>query len=110
MAKVTLMANLYHYGSDALAEVNNHDNMDKNMINQDVQAMPSFEQSSVVNHSETEITSDSNIIPYSYGDSREACGANGFRAVGDCKSQQRRESQISTMSEHEVDEAYWSSH
>ncbi|GJT88648.1 hypothetical protein Tco_1070365 [Tanacetum coccineum] len=30
-----------------------------------VQAMPSSEQSNVVNHSETEITSDSNIIPYS---------------------------------------------
>ncbi|GJU22875.1 hypothetical protein Tco_1156217 [Tanacetum coccineum] len=40
-AKVALMANLSYYGSDALAE------------------------SSVVNHSETEITSDSNIIPYS---------------------------------------------
>ncbi|GJY68161.1 retrovirus-related pol polyprotein from transposon TNT 1-94 [Tanacetum coccineum] len=40
-AKVALMANLSHYGSDVLAE------------------------SSVVNHSETEITSDSNIIPYS---------------------------------------------
>ncbi|GJY96860.1 hypothetical protein Tco_0513770 [Tanacetum coccineum] len=40
-AKVALMANLSHYGSDALAESN------------------------VVNHSETEITSDSNIIPYS---------------------------------------------
>ncbi|GKC65844.1 hypothetical protein Tco_1098442, partial [Tanacetum coccineum] len=40
-AKVALMANLSHYGSNALAESN------------------------VVNHSETEITSDSNIIPYS---------------------------------------------
>ncbi|GJS04782.1 retrovirus-related pol polyprotein from transposon TNT 1-94 [Tanacetum coccineum] len=39
--KVALVANLSHYGSDALAESN------------------------VVNHSETEITSDSNIIPYS---------------------------------------------
>ncbi|GKA21168.1 hypothetical protein Tco_0701157 [Tanacetum coccineum] len=39
--KVALMANLSHYDSDALAESN------------------------VVNHSETEITSDSNIIPYS---------------------------------------------
>ncbi|GJX42168.1 integrase, catalytic region, zinc finger, CCHC-type containing protein [Tanacetum coccineum] len=39
-AKVALMENLSHYGSDALAE-------------------------NVVNHSETEITSDSNIIPYS---------------------------------------------
>ncbi|GKB95718.1 hypothetical protein Tco_0981855, partial [Tanacetum coccineum] len=40
-AKVALMENLSHYGSDALAESN------------------------VVNHSESEITSDSNIIPYS---------------------------------------------
>ncbi|GJW39981.1 hypothetical protein Tco_0065826 [Tanacetum coccineum] len=36
------------------------------MINQVVQAMPSSEQSNVVNHSETKITSDSNIIPYSH--------------------------------------------
>ncbi|GKD62997.1 hypothetical protein Tco_1305105, partial [Tanacetum coccineum] len=64
-AKVALMVNLSHYGSDALAEVNNHDNMDNNMINQAVQAMPSSEHSSVVNHLETKITSDSNIIPYS---------------------------------------------
>ncbi|GKD91978.1 hypothetical protein Tco_1371815, partial [Tanacetum coccineum] len=40
-SKVPLMANLSLYGSDALAESN------------------------VVTHSETEITSDSNIIPYS---------------------------------------------
>ncbi|GKF56480.1 hypothetical protein Tco_0166820, partial [Tanacetum coccineum] len=40
-AKVALIANLSHYGSDALAE------------------------SSVMNHLETEITRDSNIIPYS---------------------------------------------
>ncbi|GKC73066.1 hypothetical protein Tco_1118949 [Tanacetum coccineum] len=40
-AKVALMANLSHYGSDALAESN------------------------IVNHLETEITSYSNIIPYS---------------------------------------------
>nr|GEY23895.1 ribonuclease H-like domain-containing protein [Tanacetum cinerariifolium] len=39
--KVALMANLSHYGSDDLSESN------------------------VMNHSETEITSDSNIIPYS---------------------------------------------
>ncbi|GJT49826.1 hypothetical protein Tco_0975983 [Tanacetum coccineum] len=64
-AKVSLMANLSHYGSDVLVEVHNPDNMDNNMINQDVQARPSSEQSSVVNHSETKITSDSNIIPYS---------------------------------------------
>ncbi|GKA69355.1 hypothetical protein Tco_0775419 [Tanacetum coccineum] len=45
--KVALMVNLSHYGSDALAEVHNHDNVDYNMINQAVQAMPPFEQSNV---------------------------------------------------------------
>ncbi|GKB12807.1 retrovirus-related pol polyprotein from transposon TNT 1-94 [Tanacetum coccineum] len=65
-AKVSLMANLSHYGSDVLTEIHNHDNIDNKMINQDVQARPSFEQSNVVNHLETEITSDSNIIPYSH--------------------------------------------
>ncbi|GKF20752.1 hypothetical protein Tco_0069390 [Tanacetum coccineum] len=54
------------YDSDyALSEVHNHDNVNNNMINQVVQAMQSVEQSNVVNHSETKITSDSNIIPYS---------------------------------------------
>ncbi|GJT09704.1 retrovirus-related pol polyprotein from transposon TNT 1-94 [Tanacetum coccineum] len=47
-AKVALMVNLSHYGSDALTEVQNQDNMDKNMINQAVQTMPSSEQLSVV--------------------------------------------------------------
>ncbi|GKC36875.1 hypothetical protein Tco_1049259, partial [Tanacetum coccineum] len=64
-AKVALMANLSHYGLDALAEVHNHDNMNNNVVNQVVQVMSSSQQSNVVNHSETEITSDSNIIPYS---------------------------------------------
>nr|GEZ50893.1 hypothetical protein [Tanacetum cinerariifolium] len=64
-AKVALMANLFHYGSDALAEVHNPDNVDNSMTNQGVQVIASFEQSNVVNQSETEITSDSNIIPYS---------------------------------------------
>ncbi|GJR18018.1 integrase, catalytic region, zinc finger, CCHC-type containing protein [Tanacetum coccineum] len=64
-AKVALMANLSHYGSEALAKVHNHDNVNNNMINQDVQVMPSSEQSNVAKQSETEITSDSNIIPYS---------------------------------------------
>ncbi|GKF27870.1 hypothetical protein Tco_0094212 [Tanacetum coccineum] len=50
-AKVSLMANLSHYGSE--------------QSNQVVQAMPSSEQLNVVNHSEIEITSDSNISPYS---------------------------------------------
>ncbi|GJS36050.1 hypothetical protein Tco_0534432 [Tanacetum coccineum] len=46
-AKVALMSNLSHYGSDALAEVHNPDNVDNNMINQGVQVMSSSEQSNV---------------------------------------------------------------
>nr|GEX20259.1 hypothetical protein [Tanacetum cinerariifolium] len=39
-AKVPLVENLSHYGSDALAEVHkNHDNVNNNMINQAVQAV-----------------------------------------------------------------------
>nr|GEZ57878.1 reverse transcriptase domain-containing protein [Tanacetum cinerariifolium] len=53
-AKVALMANLFHYGSDDLAEVHNHDNVNHNMINQAVQAMPCSELSNIMNHSETE--------------------------------------------------------
>ncbi|GJR93184.1 retrovirus-related pol polyprotein from transposon TNT 1-94 [Tanacetum coccineum] len=64
--KVALMANLSHYGSDALAEVYNPDNLDNIMVNQGVQEMSSSTQSSDVNLLETEITSDSNIIPYSH--------------------------------------------
>nr|GFC06613.1 hypothetical protein [Tanacetum cinerariifolium] len=63
-AKIALMANLSHYGSDDLAEVHNQDNVTYNVISQAVQAMPLTKQSNIVNQSETEITSDSNIIPY----------------------------------------------
>ncbi|GKD15869.1 hypothetical protein Tco_1205027, partial [Tanacetum coccineum] len=61
----SLITNLSHYGSDAFAEVHNHDNMNNNAVNQAEQVMSSSQQSNVVNHSEAEITSDSNIIPYS---------------------------------------------
>nr|GEV38757.1 hypothetical protein [Tanacetum cinerariifolium] len=64
-AKVALMENLSHNGSDDLAEVHNHDNVNHNLINQAVQAMPLSVQSDIMNQSETKITSDSNIIPYS---------------------------------------------
>ncbi|GKD79731.1 hypothetical protein Tco_1342352, partial [Tanacetum coccineum] len=60
--EVAIMENLSHYGSNALAEVHNHDNMNNNMLNQAMQAMLSSEQSNVVNHSETKINSDNNII------------------------------------------------
>nr|GEZ08509.1 hypothetical protein [Tanacetum cinerariifolium] len=54
-AKVALMANLSHYGSNDLAKVHNQDNMTHNLINQVVRAMPLSEQSNIVNQSETKI-------------------------------------------------------
>nr|GEX78869.1 protein kinase-like domain, concanavalin A-like lectin/glucanase domain protein [Tanacetum cinerariifolium] len=64
-AKFALIANLSHYGLDDLAEVHNHDNVNHNLINQVVHAMPFSEQSNIMNHSETEIASDRNVISYS---------------------------------------------
>nr|GEV92088.1 hypothetical protein [Tanacetum cinerariifolium] len=64
-AKVALMANLSQYGSDVLVEVHTPDNMDNSMINQGVQVLMTHEQSIIMNHSETKITSYSNIILYS---------------------------------------------
>nr|GEV45300.1 hypothetical protein [Tanacetum cinerariifolium] len=64
-SKIALMTNLSHYGFDDLAEVHNQDDVTHNVINQVVQAMPLSEQSNIMNQSETKITSDSNIIPYS---------------------------------------------
>nr|GFA05778.1 hypothetical protein [Tanacetum cinerariifolium] len=64
-AKISLMANLSHYGSDNLAELHNQDNMTNNLIHHDVQATSTSEQSNILNHSEIKITSDSNIISYS---------------------------------------------
>ncbi|GJS57829.1 hypothetical protein Tco_0652613 [Tanacetum coccineum] len=64
-AKIALMANLSRNGSDALTEVHNPDNLAYDLINQSEQIMTSSEQSNDVIQSKTEITSDSNIIPYS---------------------------------------------
>nr|GEX06204.1 hypothetical protein [Tanacetum cinerariifolium] len=64
-AKIAPMANFSYYGFDNLAEVHNPDNVTNNVINQAVHAMLISEQSNIMNQSETEITSDSNIIPYS---------------------------------------------
>nr|GEX87211.1 hypothetical protein [Tanacetum cinerariifolium] len=63
--KIALMANLSHYGFDNLVEVHNPYNVTNNVIDQVVQAMLIFEQSNIINQSDTKITSDSNIIPYS---------------------------------------------
>nr|GEW61465.1 retrovirus-related Pol polyprotein from transposon TNT 1-94 [Tanacetum cinerariifolium] len=55
-AKIALMANLSHYGSDNLAEVQNQDNVYNNVLYQDVQETSTSEQSNILNKSETEIT------------------------------------------------------
>nr|GEX14738.1 hypothetical protein [Tanacetum cinerariifolium] len=57
-AKIALMANLSHYGSDNLAEVQNQDNVYNNVLYQDVQETSTSEQSNILNQSETEITND----------------------------------------------------
>ncbi|GJT57215.1 hypothetical protein Tco_0992269 [Tanacetum coccineum] len=48
-AKVALMANLSHYGLDALAEVHNHDNMNNNVAHQAVQYVIESQQVTVQN-------------------------------------------------------------
>ncbi|GKB87604.1 hypothetical protein Tco_0959876, partial [Tanacetum coccineum] len=58
------MANLSRNGSDALTEVHNQD-LNYDLFNQGEQIMMSSEQSNDVSQSETDIISDSNIIPYS---------------------------------------------
>ncbi|GJX19218.1 hypothetical protein Tco_0221895 [Tanacetum coccineum] len=57
--------NLSRNGSDALTEVHNQDNLNYDLFNQSEQIMTSSEHSNDVSQSETDIISDSNIIPYS---------------------------------------------
>ncbi|GKA21783.1 hypothetical protein Tco_0707745 [Tanacetum coccineum] len=62
-AKVALMVNLSHYGSDALAKIYNPDNVDNNMLNQGVQVMPSSEQSNeAVQNSNSSVQQDALIL------------------------------------------------
>nr|GFC10928.1 hypothetical protein [Tanacetum cinerariifolium]GFC17566.1 hypothetical protein [Tanacetum cinerariifolium] len=63
--KVALMANLSHYGSDNLAEVNNQNYISNHLIPQEMQVPSISEQSTILAQSNTESTSDSNIISYS---------------------------------------------
>ncbi|GJX02459.1 integrase, catalytic region, zinc finger, CCHC-type containing protein [Tanacetum coccineum] len=49
----------------SLTEVHNPDNLNYDLFNQSEQIMTSSEQSNDVSQTETDITSDSNIIPYS---------------------------------------------
>ncbi|GJZ23330.1 hypothetical protein Tco_0560789 [Tanacetum coccineum] len=63
--KVILMANLSSYDSDVLSEVLHSDNYHTDMIHQGVQEMQYSKQTYFVDYPDNEITSDSNIIPYS---------------------------------------------
>nr|GFC60090.1 hypothetical protein [Tanacetum cinerariifolium] len=64
-AKIALMANLSHYGSYNLAEVNNQEIRVNSVNHQERQVQSTSEQFSTLTHLNTEIESDSNIIPYS---------------------------------------------
>ncbi|GJS97743.1 retrovirus-related pol polyprotein from transposon TNT 1-94 [Tanacetum coccineum] len=65
IAKAVLMANLSSYGSDVLSEVPHSENTHNDMLNQSVQEISYSKQTHLVNYPENEISSDSNIIPYS---------------------------------------------
>ncbi|GKC57923.1 hypothetical protein Tco_1085521, partial [Tanacetum coccineum] len=64
-AKAVLMANLSNYGSDVILEVPHFEPNHTDMDNQSVHAIQSFKQTTVVDFTYNEITSDSNIISYS---------------------------------------------
>ncbi|GKF04454.1 hypothetical protein Tco_0035122 [Tanacetum coccineum] len=64
-SKVVLMANISNYGSDVISEVPHSETYLNDMENQGVHAMQDFEQTPVVDFTNNEIHSDSNIIPHS---------------------------------------------
>ncbi|GJV78076.1 hypothetical protein Tco_1509660 [Tanacetum coccineum] len=64
-AKAVLMANISNYVSYVISEVPHSKTYLNDMENQSVHAMHDFEQTPVVDVTDNEITSDSNIIPYS---------------------------------------------
>nr|GFB92977.1 hypothetical protein [Tanacetum cinerariifolium] len=64
-AQAVLMANISNYGSDVISEVPNSETYLNDMDNQSVHALQDFEQSPVIDFTNNEISSDSNIISYS---------------------------------------------
>nr|GFA25944.1 hypothetical protein [Tanacetum cinerariifolium] len=57
-AKVALMENLSHYGSDTLADVNNHAHRTNPLISQEMQVLSVSEPSTILAQSNTERTND----------------------------------------------------
>ncbi|GJW95178.1 integrase, catalytic region, zinc finger, CCHC-type containing protein [Tanacetum coccineum] len=64
-AKAVLIANLSSCDSDVLSEVPYYDTYQNDMMNQSVHKFQYSELSPIVDYLENEITSDSNVIPYS---------------------------------------------
>ncbi|GKC40016.1 hypothetical protein Tco_1052400 [Tanacetum coccineum] len=64
-AQAILMANISNYGSDVISEVPNSETYITDMDNQSVHALQDFEQLPVIDFTDNEISSDSNIISYS---------------------------------------------
>ncbi|GJU65852.1 hypothetical protein Tco_1247687 [Tanacetum coccineum] len=64
-AQEVLMANISNYGSDVILKVSHFETYLNDMENQSVLAIQDFEQSPVVDVTDNEIHSDSNIILYS---------------------------------------------
>ncbi|GJU06011.1 hypothetical protein Tco_1122441 [Tanacetum coccineum] len=64
-AQAVLMVNISIYGFDIISEVPNSKIYLNDMDNQSVQALRDFEQTPVMDFTDNEISSDSNIIPYS---------------------------------------------
>ncbi|GKC28395.1 hypothetical protein Tco_1035689 [Tanacetum coccineum] len=64
-AQAVLMANMSNYGSDIISEVPNSKTCLTDIENQSVHALQDFQQSPVMDFTDNEISSDSNIIPYS---------------------------------------------
>nr|GEW53997.1 copia protein [Tanacetum cinerariifolium] len=64
-AKMVLMTNLSNYSSDDISKVPHHEPYHTDMDNQSVHTMQDFKQTPIVDFTDNEITSDSNIILYS---------------------------------------------
>ncbi|GKA91361.1 retrovirus-related pol polyprotein from transposon TNT 1-94 [Tanacetum coccineum] len=98
-AKVALMANLSRYGSYVLSEAPHSENTHNDMLNQSVQEMPYSEQTHLVSYPENEITSDSNIIPYSRLISLALDSISALLLFGDRRLERTATFSISTISE-----------
>ncbi|GKD11396.1 integrase, catalytic region, zinc finger, CCHC-type containing protein [Tanacetum coccineum] len=64
-AQAVLMANISNYGSDVISEVPNSETYLNDMDNQSLLALQDFEQLPVMDFTDNNISSDSNINPYS---------------------------------------------